>query len=135
MKNSVYKLKNVHLGLSSLTVIGVGLAYGINPNQILPLFFDFKVESVDLSNIFRAIMGLYLALAFYWILGIFKSEYWVNATLISSIFMGGLAFGRIISIISDGIPSLPFSIGTILEILFMFWGITNIKRECKGKKI
>jgi len=131
MKNDIYKFKNLHLGLSSLTIIGVGLAYGICPNQILPFFFDFKVESVDLNNVFRAIMGLYLGLATYWLFGIFKSDYWKNATLICIIFMGGLAFGRIISIIFDGIPSLPFSIGTILEILFMFWGILNLKKVAK----
>lgn len=127
MKANIFKIKNLHLGLSSLTVIGVGLAYGINPNKILPLFFDFKVESVDLKNVFRAIMGLYLGLSFYWAIAIFKQEYWRNATLISTIFMGTLAFGRIISIIFDGIPSLAFSIGTVLEILFMIWGIRNLQ--------
>ncbi len=115
--------------MSSLTVIGVGFTYGICPNRILPFFFDFEVNSIDLNNVFRAIMGLYLGLAFYWLIGIFKPEYWRNATLICIIFMGGLAFGRIISIILDGIPSLPFSIGTILEILLMFWGIRNLKKD------
>lgn len=129
MKKNIFKVKNLHLWLSSLTVIGVGISYGISPNQILPFFFDFKVETIDLNNIFRAIMGLYLGLAFYWIYGIFKSEHWKNATLICVIFMGGLAFGRIISILFDGIPSLPFSIGTVAEILFMFWGIRNLKKE------
>ncbi|MFV8345451.1 DUF4345 domain-containing protein [Flavobacterium sp. ZB4P13] len=127
MKNNVFKLKNLHLGLSSLTVIEVGLTYGINPNKVLPFFFDFKVESIDLSNVFRALMGLYLGLAAYWIIGVFKAEHWRNATLVSTIFMGGLAFGRIISIIFDGIPSFAFSIGTVLEILFMIWGIRNLK--------
>jgi hypothetical protein len=129
MKNNILKVKNLHLGLSSLTIIGVGLAYGINPNKILPFFFDFKVESVDLNNVFRAIMGLYLCLGMYWIIGIFKPEHWRNATIISTIFMGGLAFGRIISILLDGIPSSPFSIGTVFEILFMTWGIRNLKNE------
>jgi hypothetical protein len=131
MKNSIYKFKNLHLCLTSFTVIGVGLTYGISPNQILPFFFDFKVESIDLNNVFRAIMGLYLGLSFYWLFGIFKTEYWKNATLISVIFMGGLALGRIISIVVDGVPSLAFSIGTILEVLFMFWGIINLKNEDK----
>ena len=58
-KNNVFKIKNLHLGLTSLTVIGVGLTYGIYPNKILPFFFDFKVESIDLNNVFRAIMGSY----------------------------------------------------------------------------
>ena len=131
MKKNIFKIKNLHLGLSSITVINVGLTYGISPNQILPFFFDFKVETIDLNNVFRAIMGLYLGLAFYWMYGIFKSEHWKNATLISVIFMGGLAFGRIISILLDGIPSLPFTIGTVAEILFMFWGIRNLKKEAE----
>jgi hypothetical protein len=127
MKNDVFKVKNLHLGLSSLIVIAVGLAYGINSSKVLPFFFDFKVESIDLSNVFRALMGLYLGLATYWIIGIFKIKHWRNATLMSTIFMGGLAFGRIISIIFDGIPSFAFSIGTVLEIMFMIWGIRNLK--------
>ena len=129
MKNNIFKVKNVHLGLTSLTVIGVGLTYGFNPSKVLPFFFDFKVESVDLNNVFRAIMGLYLGLAIYWMIGVFKPELWWNATLISTIFMGGLAFGRIISIIIDGIPSAPFSIGTALEIIFMIWGIYNLSTQ------
>jgi hypothetical protein len=131
MKNNIFKVRNVHLELTSLTVIGVGLTYGINPSKILPFFFDFKVESIDLNNIFRAIMGLYLGLAIYWIIGVFKPEHWQDTTLISTIFMGGLAFGRIISILIDGIPSATFSIGIVLEIIFMIWGIYNLTTEKK----
>lgn len=120
------KIKNFHLGVSTIIVIVVGLTYGIYPNKILPKFFDFKVESIDLNNVFRAIMGLYLGLSIYWIIGIFKSEHLRGATLTSTIFMGGLAFGRIISIVIDGVPSIPFLMGTIAEIFFMFWGIYNL---------
>jgi hypothetical protein len=72
-------------------------------------------------------LGLYVVLAVYWIIGILKSEHWKSATYISIIFMGGSAFGRMISIIIDGIPSLAFSIGTVLEIWLMIWGIRNLK--------
>jgi hypothetical protein len=125
------KIKNLHLFLTSITVIGVGLSYGISPNKILPVFFNFKVVSTDLNNVFRAIIGLYLGLAIYWIVAIFKVEHWRNATLIIVIFLGSLAIGRIFSILLDGIPSFPFLIGTILEILFMFWGIWNLRMEIK----
>jgi Domain of unknown function (DUF4345) len=135
MNPNIFKIKNLHLALTAVTVIGVGFAYGINPNTILPFFFDFKVESVDLSHVFRAIMGLYLGLATYWIIGVFKPEHWRTATLVSVIFMGGLAFGRIVSILFDGIPSLPFSIGTVLELLFMLWGIRNLKTEIVLKNV
>jgi hypothetical protein len=126
MINNVFKVKNLHLGFTALIIIGVGLTYGINPSKILPLFFDFKVESVDLSNVFRALMGLYLCLAAYWILGILKPAHWRNATLLSTLFMGGLALGRIISVFLDGIPSFGFSFGTVLEIALMLWGIMNL---------
>ena len=128
------KIKNIHLIVTSFTVIGVGLTYGICPNKILPYFFDFKVESIDLNHVFRAIMGLYLGLAIYWIIGVFKDEYWKNATITSAIFMGGLAFGRIISIVFDGIPSIPFLIGTVLEVIFMIWAIWSLKKNIKKEK-
>lgn len=130
MQNNTKFIKNLHLGTSSFVIIIVGLIYGINPNKILPLFFDFKVENIDLNNVFRAIMGLYLGMAIYWIIGILKPSQWRNATLINIIFMGGLAFGRILSLIIDGI-SVPFSKGLILELCFMIWGIYNLKNEMK----
>ena len=129
MGSNVFKFKNLHLAFASFIVMVVGLAYGINPTRIMSFFFDFNVESVDLSHLLRAIMGLYLALGVYWILGIFKPEHWRGATITCTIFMGGLAVGRMISLIIDGIPSITFSIGMILEIVFMILGIINLKKE------
>ncbi len=131
MSNQIIRLRNLHLGIASITIGLVGLTYGIYPGKILPLLFDFKVESVDLNHVFRATMGLYLGFATYWIIGIFKFEHWRSATLSNIIFMGGLALGRIVSIIIDGVPSVAFLIGTIIEILFMLWGINNLKVESK----
>jgi Domain of unknown function (DUF4345) len=128
VQRKIWGHKNFHLGMSSIIVIIVGLAYGVYPQKLMPLFFDFKVETTDLSNVFRAIMGLYIGLGIYFIMGIKKQHYYKNATLICTIFMGGLAFGRIISIVVDGIPSPIFAIGTILELLFMIWGIRNLNQ-------
>jgi len=125
--------KNLHLGMASFVIILVGLIYGTNPSKILPLFFNFKVESIDLISFFRAIMGLYLGMAIYWIIGIFKSSHWRNATLTNVIFMGSLAFGRILSILVDGI-SIPYFKGLLLELFFMIWGIYNLKNEVKKNK-
>lgn len=133
MSNQIIQFRNLHLGIASLIIGFVGLGYGLFPNQVLPFLFDFKVESVDLSHVFRAMMGLYLSFATYWIIGIFKFEHWRNASLSNIIFMGGLALGRMVSIIIDGVPSAPFLIGTVLEILFMLWGILNLKMESKTK--
>ena len=133
MSNQIISYRNLHLGITALVIGFVGLSYGLCPGKILPLLFDFKVESVDLRHVFRAVMGLYLAFASYWIIGIFKIEHWQHATISNIFFMGGLAFGRIVSIIVDGIPSTAFLTGTILEIMFMLWGIFNLKIESKTK--
>jgi len=42
--------------------------------------------------------------------------------------MAGLALGRIISILLDGIPSNIFLGGLTVEILLAIWGIINLKR-------
>lgn len=127
----IISYRNLHLGIAAITIGLVGLSYGLCPGKVLPLLFDFKVESVDLCHVFRAMMGLYLGFAIYWIIGIFKLEHWQHATLSNIFFMGGLAFGRIVSIIVDGIPSVPFLAGTFLEIVFMLWGINNLKIRSK----
>lgn len=122
--------KRLHLLVSASIVIVVGLIYGLNPSKILPLVFGFEVEDLELKNIFRAIMGLYLAFAIYWILGAFKADYWKRATILNVLFMGGLAFGRIISTIFDGFSEQFFK-GLILELIFLIWGIFNLNIENK----
>ena len=59
-----------------------------------------------------------------------KANHWRSATLTNILFMGGLAFGRILSLLFDGI-SAPFTKGLILELLFTFWGIYNLKKYGK----
>ena len=68
----------------------------------MPFIFGFEVENLELKNIFRAIMGLYLAIGTYWIIGIVKPKHWQIATITNVLFMSGLAFGRILSTFLDG---------------------------------
>jgi len=122
------KTKNLHLITSIILIIGVGLSYGINPSKIIPETLNINIDTINLSNVFRAIMGLYLAMAFYWIIGVKKAEYWKGATVSVVIFMGGLAFGRTLSLVLDGIPHFNMIIGLIVEFIFMAWGIYNLKK-------
>lgn len=120
--------KNLHLGLSAVVVFVAALVYGANPSKILPLFFEFNVDNLELKNIFRSIMGLYIGFAIYWGIGVRKPQYWRSATISNIVFMGGLAIGRLISTIFDGI-STQYFIGLILEFLMMVWGMYNLKKE------
>lgn len=132
MPNQTKNSKNsisvkLHLATSAFIVIAVGLLYGLAPSKFMPLVFNFNVESLELKNMLRAIMGLYLGFGTFWIVGIVRPSHWRTATLTNVIFMGGLAFGRIISTVVDGI-STQFTIGLFLEILLMVWGLNNLKK-------
>ena len=104
------------------------MTYGIVPNKLLPIFFDIRIETVDLMHVFRAMMGLYLGIIGLFILGILKTQYWATATCVNVAFMGGLAVGRLLSIAVDGWPSPVFSMGLLVEMGFAMWGLFNIKR-------
>lgn len=125
-KNS--NIKKYHLAISVIILLPIAITYGIAPDFTLPDFFDFKIETTDLKNIFRAIMGLYMAIIALWVIGIFKPQYWLMATVTNVLFMSGLGFGRLISLVLDGRPSPEFFIGMLLEFLLAAWGIYNLNR-------
>ena len=119
-------LKNLHLPLSGTIVIVAGLVYGFHPSYVMPLLLDFEVEALALKNIFRAIMGIYIGLGIYWLMGALHPALWKSATLCNVLFMGGIALGRLISLVCDGF-SLSFFIAMVLELIFLGWGLYNLK--------
>ena len=121
----------MHLILSAIIITIVALAYGLLPNTVLSKLFSFTVQSTDLKQVFRAAMGLYLGMALLWVIGIFKPVFWRTATIANIFFMGGLAAGRIFGLLTDGIPSIYFSIDLVLELIFAIWGIINLKKYRK----
>lgn len=120
--------KNLHLIISVLIVIPTALFYGLFPNKTLPILFDFEVQSTDLKNVFRAILGLYLAFSTLWLIGILKTYFWKIATLSNFIFMIGLVFGRVLSLILDGMPSPTFSFGIIGELILAMFALYQYQK-------
>ena len=125
---STNAMKNPHLIISTILVAAIALAYGIFPGKLSHMLFDFEVITTDAHNIFRAAMGLYLAMIFIWIAGILKPHFWETATITNIFFMVGLAAGRLVSFVADGIPSLSLVIGFGIEILLAVWGYYNWKK-------
>ena len=119
------KTANLHLLISTSIVVPAAIIYGFQP----ALLFDVKLNTTDEQNIFKAIMGLYLAFASVWIIGVFDEKYWKTATICNIFFMFGLAFGRIISMIVDGVPSPLFVFGTIGEITLGAYGLWTIRQH------
>ena len=122
------KGKNLHLTISTIIITVISLTYGLFPNTSLPKLFDFNIESVDLKHVFRATMGLYLGMVALWVIGIFKPLHWRTATMSNVFFMTGLALGRIISLVVDGVPSIAFSVGLALELTLALWGTRNLNK-------
>lgn len=121
--------KNLHLIISVMMVIPAAFFYGLFPNKTLPVLLDFEVHSTDLKNVFRAILGLYLAFSSFWIVGIVQPKFWKAATISNCLFMLGLGFGRLLSIVLDGIPSSLFVFGTIGELTLGFYAMYLLNKK------
>ena len=117
-------ITKIYLIISVLIVIPVAFVYGFQPD----FQFNIYLNTIDEHNFFKAIMGLYIGFSSLWILGIFKSNY-LRITLITNmIFMLGLGFGRILSILLDGIPTFGYIFGTLAELFLGFYGLWVLKR-------
>ena len=127
MKNKInWILKNLHLIVSLSIVIPTAIIYG-SPS-ILPEYLNIKVNTVDFSNMLKAIMCLYIGISFVWILGIWKTEYWKIATQLNILFMLSLAIGRALSMLMDGFPTSGYIFGIIAEFVLGFYSIFQFKK-------
>jgi hypothetical protein len=122
-------MKNLHLIISAIVIMTISFCYGIDPGTLLSKLFDFKVDTTDLVNIFRAIMCLYIGMAIIWIVGIFKPRHWETASIVNIVFMSGLAMGRLISFVADGIPSISLVIGFFMEVFLAAFSYFNWKKH------
>lgn len=73
--------KNLNLVLSGIIVIIAGFVYGGHPTVIMPELLGFEVVDLELKNMLRAVMGIYLGVGLYWIIAAFKPEIWYGATV------------------------------------------------------
>ena len=105
----------------------VSLTYGVVPNATLSYLYDIEVNSINLSNIFRAIMGLYIALVTFWIAGAKYENLRIPALWSLTIFMTGLALGRALSIAIDGVPYPLFIIWMVIEFISAYLGYKFIR--------
>ncbi|MFV8364408.1 DUF4345 domain-containing protein [Flavobacterium sp. ZT3P35] len=124
-------LKNLHLFLSLSIVVPTAIIYG-SPS-ILPEYLDIQINTVDFSNMLKAIMCLYLGISIVWILGIWKTKYWITATQLNILFMLSLAIGRMISMLMDGIPTGGYIFGIIAEFVLGSYSIFQLKKYSQNQ--
>lgn len=124
MKNTI--IHNLHFYISIPIVMAVALVYGFQPKLLL----DIQPNSIDEHNIYKAIMGIYLAFAFFWCFALIQKHYWKAATISNVLFMSGLVLGRLISYAIDGIPSSVLIYGCFGELILALYGYYLLKK-CK----
>lgn len=118
----------VVLLLASIGLVPIALSYGLVPSQSLSYLLGIPVEGVNHTHIFRAIMGLYFANVAFWLAGYFTPSLRVPALWSLLIFMGGLAAGRILSLIVDGVPVPLLIFYLVAELGFAGLAVRCLRR-------
>ena len=128
-KQTVDKLQKTFLLIAALGLTPIALSYGLIPEKSLGFLLGIEVSNLNLTHIMRAVMGLYLALIVFWILGVFKTGLREAALYSLIVFMYGLAAGRIISLLADGIPNWLLLAYLLLELFFGTLGVLLIRKS------
>ncbi|NRB53076.1 MAG: DUF4345 domain-containing protein [Saprospiraceae bacterium] len=104
---------------TAIALFPVSFTYGFLPEGTMNLLFgiDTTVEDVNLKNMLRALMSLYLAMVLLWTIGAFRVKYRKVALHTLVFFMFGVAAGRAFSFLLDGIPDWPFVFFFFAEIV------------------
>ena len=106
-----------YLLLVAVLLVPIALSYGIAPATVLPKVLDIAVAGPDQTQIFRALMCLYLAASIFWAIAEFKPAWQRVATIWAVFFCVSLAIGRIVSLVLDGRASPLLDVYLGLEIV------------------
>ncbi|MDD7983815.1 DUF4345 domain-containing protein [Lentisphaera marina] len=121
------KFAKIFLMIACVGLVPIALGYGLMPAKTMKMMFGLEVEAPNGVHIFRAVMGLYLALVCFWFMGVKNKKFTRPAVYSLIVFMFGLAAGRLLSILVDGIPHWLLSLYMILEIGFGLVGLQVLK--------
>jgi hypothetical protein len=98
-------------------LVPIALGYGAKPSVSLDVLFGINVDTTNLTHIMRAVMGLYLGMVVLWVWGAFSRSMEGPALVACAVFMLGLAAGRILSFVMDGLPHWLLIVYAVLEIV------------------
>ena len=110
-------------------LIPIAMGYGARPSTSLDALFGITVDTTNLTHIMRAVMGLYLGMVVIWVWGALNRQMTIPALVSCAVFMLGLAVGRIMSFILDGMPHWLLVVYAILEIVLGVGAIVIYRGE------
>ena len=106
------------LCLAAVGLTPIALAYGLAPAVTVPALYNIEVDAVGTAHVFRAVMGLYFGMVVFWLLGIKQDALRSGALWSVAVFMLGLAAGRTVSLVLDGMPAPLLVLYLVLELGF-----------------
>ena len=121
-------VRQIFLLIVALGLVPIAMSYGLMPQQSLRYLFDVSIADTNSIHIFRALMGLYLGFALLWILGAFNVRLRQAALYSLVVFMFGLAAGRGLSVIVDGMPHWLLIVYLLIELVFCGIGVFLLKK-------
>ncbi|MEP1200281.1 DUF4345 domain-containing protein [Tateyamaria sp.] len=104
--------------LAALGLVPVALSYGVMPSASVTYLMGFPVDGINHTHVFRAIMGLYLANAAFWLCAAVTPHLRRPALWVLFLFMAGLGAGRVLSVLVDGIPGAVLLLYLFAELFF-----------------
>jgi len=118
------QIKKAFLIGAFVAVTIIALLYAVSPTWFAATLLGVTDLNLNFAHILRAIGGLYLALAAFWLYAAFNDKYRDAALLTTILFAGGLAAGRCVSLILDGQPAPVLLIYLAMEfavVLVAYW--------------
>jgi len=119
--------------VAAIGLIPIALGYGLIPEKTLTPLYGFDVDNTNLKHIMRAVMGLYFGQIVIWFLGISKPKFRRPAMYCLVVFMLGLAFGRALSLVLDGLAHWLLVVYLILELTIGLIGLNLILKTEKSE--
>jgi hypothetical protein len=107
----------VFLIFCAVGLVPIALGYGAMPSASLGMLFGITADTANLTHIMRAVMGLYFGMVVLWLWGAFSRPMAAPALMGCAVFMLGLAAGRLLSFVLDGMPHWLLVVYFALEIV------------------
>ncbi len=125
--------KKPFLLLCAVGLAGVGLLYGWDPSWFIKKFLNLGMAfslgngPIDLRHIFRAIGGLYVGIAYFWMRCAISGEGLDKAMVSVCSVCAFVAVARVASIIVDGMPSTFLVVSAVLEAILLLAALVVAK--------
>lgn len=119
--------------LAALGLVPIALSYGVVPSASVSYLLGFPVEGTNQTHVLRAIMGLYLANAAFWLVAANRPQLQHAALWVLFLFMTGLAAGRILSILLDGMPNTVLLLYLFAELAFGVMAAAQLRHKANAE--